>query len=113
MTMFRTEITIEPSQEKINHDQKILSLGSCFSEIMGRRLERYKFDVLQNPFGTIFHPLAITRFFHATEDAFLDKNNFVSSQDVWHHYWCHSELSSPDQTTLFQACQQAIHHFLK
>lgn len=56
---FRTIFQIPPSVEKINHQQKILTLGSCFSDEIGNRLLYSKFNGLINPFGTIFNIVSI------------------------------------------------------
>lgn len=56
---FRTELNIEESDHKINHTHNILGIGSCFVDSIGEKLEESKFKVLRNPFGTLFHPLAI------------------------------------------------------
>ncbi len=36
-------------------------MGSCFVENIGSKLEYSKFPVLQNPFGIVFHPMAMER----------------------------------------------------
>ena len=53
---FRTKIHITPSTGFITHRHSILLLGSCFSENIGSRLQKYKFDVDINPFGTLYNP---------------------------------------------------------
>lgn len=56
---FRTELVLNPAVRKISHSQQILSIGSCFADEVGKKLTDAKFSMLSNPFGTIFHPLAI------------------------------------------------------
>lgn len=56
---FRTELEIPESDRKINHSRKIMGIGSCFVDAIGEKLENGKFKVVRNPFGTLFHPLAI------------------------------------------------------
>lgn len=41
------------------HGDEIIQLGSCFSTNMTTWFRRAGFDVLDNPFGVIFHPLVI------------------------------------------------------
>jgi len=45
----------------ISYPSKILLLGSCFSENIGKKLEYFKFQTNQNPFGILFHPKAIEK----------------------------------------------------
>lgn len=56
---FRTELNIPESDRKITYFRPVLGIGSCFVDSIGERLESSKFQVLSNPFGTLFHPLAI------------------------------------------------------
>lgn len=58
---FRTELQVSSAPFSISHGDKVISLGSCFSEHVGGKLTWYGFDVLNNPFGTIFHPMAIAK----------------------------------------------------
>jgi len=45
----------------MNHRSKVLTMGSCFSASMGARLSLLPLEVKAQPFGTLFHPFAITR----------------------------------------------------
>lgn len=56
---FRTELELKPSRQKISHSQQIMGIGSCFISEVGEKLATAKFNILINPFGTLFHPLAI------------------------------------------------------
>ena len=56
---FRTTFQIPESKFKINHQQNILTIGSCFSDEMGNRLVDLKFKGLINPFGVIFNSYSI------------------------------------------------------
>lgn len=56
---FRTELKAVESVSKIDHSHNIMGFGSCFTDSIGEKLESSKFRILRNPFGTLFHPLAI------------------------------------------------------
>ena len=58
---FRTEIELPPSEWQLDHSARILSVGSCFAQTMGTRLQENKFPVRINPFGIIYNPLAMVR----------------------------------------------------
>jgi hypothetical protein len=53
-----TEIPCEKIAE-IALSDRICVLGSCFADEMGARLEEAGFDVLRNPFGTLYNPASI------------------------------------------------------
>lgn len=55
----------------ISHKSKLLLLGSCFSEEIGKKLQENGFVAKVNPGGTIFHPLALSKLlFWALSDQF-------------------------------------------
>ena len=51
----QTKIPLEnKSNNPIDYDSKGLLLGSCFVENIGDKLDYFKFQNLQNPFGILF-----------------------------------------------------------
>ncbi len=56
---FRTETDFIPAQLPIEIDSRIFSIGSCFAGEIHELLSRGQLQTLHNPFGTLFHPLAI------------------------------------------------------
>src|SRR5690554_6970112 len=56
---FRTNFHFPASSLKITHKSRVFSIGSCFSTMLGEKLQERKFRVLNNPFGTIFNPISI------------------------------------------------------
>ena len=113
----RTELTIPPSNWKIAQDTRILTLGSCFAEVMGRQLHEAKLSVLNNPFGTIFNPVSIANLLEQSIDnQTIDENLFVNNQDVWFHYDVHSSFwgsTHEDCQSALQTQIIAVHGFLK
>ncbi|MDE5556049.1 MAG: GSCFA domain-containing protein, partial [Muribaculaceae bacterium] len=57
---FRTEIETHRGSFAISHDDKIVLLGSCFSDNVGARLQRDGFDVVFNPLGPLYNPLSLS-----------------------------------------------------
>ena len=56
---FRTKIELEKSSFKINPTDKLLFVGSCFAENIGRRFVENQFDVIVNPYGTMYNPASV------------------------------------------------------
>jgi GSCFA family len=95
---FRTELNIPPSAQKINHNDTILLVGSCFSQNIGERLQKYKFKSISNPFGTVFNPVSIAKLIQYTLDNHVfKKETLQNSQGVWVHPDFHSVLSDVDK----------------
>jgi hypothetical protein len=57
---FRTQIPIPTSTHPIDYYSKIISLGSCCDQYI-REIDYFKFQNACNPFGILFHPLAIEK----------------------------------------------------
>jgi lysophospholipase L1-like esterase len=114
---FHLEFTPKPFATTISHQQKLLLIGSCFTENMGAKLKQHKFEVLENPNGILFNPLSITRsitsYIHnkkyKAEDLFYQN-------ECWNSWEHHSRFSHPDQDQCLQGInqsQQKAHAFLK
>ncbi len=59
--IFRSEFTPKPFSTKMKHTDKLLLVGSCFTEQIGKKLAAHKFDVLENPNGILFNPMSIAK----------------------------------------------------
>lgn len=53
------DFKIDTSTLNIKYGDEVVLLGSCFSDTMTSHFETSGFKVLSNPFGTLFHPLAV------------------------------------------------------
>lgn len=87
---FRTEVDIPNSEKKIEIDDQLFSMGSCFSTEMSERLDAGQLQTLNNPFGTIFNPFSINHAikklhdstFYKEEDLIVFNDEFISLE---HH----------------------------
>ena len=81
---FRTELQLKKSNFEITHPNKLLSIGSCFSENIGERLLNYKFSIMVNPYGILFNPISIA---HSLQQI-IDNQEFSESDIFYHnHRW--------------------------
>ncbi len=60
MIKLQTPVEETPCSVGISYDDRITLLGSCFSDSVGKSLIDYGFNVLVNPFGTIYNPASIS-----------------------------------------------------
>lgn len=94
----QTEIVLQPGRNPIDYDSKVLLLGSCFSENIGAKLKYFKFQVEVNPFGIIFHPVAIERLVErALNETFFSEKDIFFHNEQWHSFEAHSSISHPDK----------------
>lgn len=101
---------------RITHEQPILLLGSCFADEIGSRLAETGFDVLCNPFGTLYNPLSIAACLsRAYGNQLLDESFLLFRDGLWHSWLHHTRFSHPDRDTALLQCNEAItltHNFL-
>ncbi|OEY71936.1 GSCFA domain-containing protein [Salegentibacter salarius] len=106
---FRTKIPIKEAEPKIDYESKVFLIGSCFVENIGNKLDFYKLQNLQNPFGILFHPLAIAKFFRKLrEDAMYTEKDIFQHQERWHCFDAHSSLSDPKAVILLKNLNSAL-----
>jgi hypothetical protein len=95
---FTTQIPLAKSNNPIDYNSRILSLGSCFAENMGVKFSYFKFHNVVNPFGIIFNPVSIENLIsRAVNDRKFTENDIFLHNDLWHCFEVHSELSNPDK----------------
>lgn len=88
---FRTQLDIEKGDFEIDYNSKILLLGSCFSEEIGRKLFDNKFAAVANPLGTIFNPVSISK---AVLNNRFNENHIIHRDGVYFHHDFHSEINA-------------------
>ncbi|APY07766.1 GSCFA domain-containing protein [Winogradskyella sp. J14-2] len=88
---------------QIDYTSKMILLGSCFSENIGSKFEYHKFQSEVNPFGILFHPVAIENLITRSIN-----EDFYSEEEILHHneiYCCfdaHSKLNALSKTQLLE-----------
>ncbi|HEX8562515.1 MAG TPA: GSCFA domain-containing protein [Flavobacterium sp.] len=105
---FRTQVPIKFNDHPIDYDSQIVSLGSCFAVNIAEKFGYYKFRNTVNPFGILFHPLALQKVieFATTTKVFTEKDIFFHN-GRWHCFDAHSDLSDPDKTSALEKLNSA------
>lgn len=114
--MFRTEINSGAYHHTIKIEAPILSMGSCFAQIIGDQLSKYKFRISANPFGIIYNPISIFQLLeYACLKKYPENDGYLQNQGIHLNYYFHSDISDLDPSTLREKITQKInetHHFL-
>ena len=106
-----TPVSINPSDDKLHHNQQIISLGSCFAETMGSRLANSKFNVLANPFGVIYHPSAIAHLLDLSLNPSKSiEDGFDQHNGIHFHYDFHSSLSQDSKAKLDLTLEKTLNN---
>tara|TARA_R110002096_G_scaffold118253_1_gene256058 strand:+ start:10525 stop:11442 length:918 start_codon:yes stop_codon:yes gene_type:complete len=72
----------------------MVTIGSCFSEVVGERLTHSKFNTLTNPFGTTFNPHSIfSLLLNSLESKPADPELYLNRHDNFFHYQLHSSFN--------------------
>src|SRR6056300_657672 len=100
---------IKESRNLINYNSKIVLLGSCFSENIGNQLDYFKFQTTQNPFGILFHPIAIENIItNAINEKKYTENDVFFHNEQYHSFDAHSSLSAVDKTEFLDHINSSI-----
>ena len=105
----QTQVPLQTADDQFDYQSQMLLLGSCFVENIGKKLDYYKFRSLQNPFGILFHPIAIENllsksiqaFNYTTEDVFYHN-------ELWHSFDAHSDLSDVSREELLRKLNDGL-----
>ena len=121
---FRTTLQLPPAPKKITYYTPIVSIGSCFAQNIATRFAYYKFPITANPFGVLFHPIAIQKVIQrALAQQPYTPEDFFLHNELWHSFSLHSDISKPElqetisfantqQNKLYQALKEAQFFFI-
>lgn len=106
---FRTQIPISKTNNPIDYNSKIISIGSCFAENMADKFDYFKFQNVTNPFGIIFNPISIEKIIsRVIKQEFYEEKDVFFYNERWHSYEVHSDLSNTDRQELLETLNKAI-----
>lgn len=107
--MFRTELTIAPVAQQLPPSARVLTLGSCFADSIGAQLAADKVNVLVNPFGTVFQPLAMSQLLRAALGEDVDwQQHLVEARGRWQSYDLHGSQGAASPVELLHDIQQTV-----
>jgi len=99
----QTVVDINPSKWKIGYEDKILMLGSCFSDEIGEQMKQRYLSVTCNPFGTLYNPLSIAQALTMKEIPEL-----VEHEGLYHAMSHHGSFSRATKEEAEQAIRASI-----
>lgn len=95
---FRTTIRNYERSIDIKHSHKIMLIGSCFSDNIGSKLNNAMFNVVINPFGTVYNPASIhSELTRITTGTPIAENEMFYANGMWNHFHFHSHFSKADK----------------
>lgn len=105
---FHAEFFPKAFSKKINHRNKLLLLGSCFTEQIGNKLATHKFQVLENPNGILFNPISISRALtsYAAGTIYKEEDLFYYNE-LWGSWQHHTKFSNIEKSKALNAINQS------
>ena len=92
---FRTQVELLEKEVKIAHSERMLLLGSCFAENIGKLLSGNKFRCEVNPLGILYNPLSIAKSLRQVlMECVYEEKDLFQAGGVWHSWMHHSDFSS-------------------
>ena len=111
---FRTKVAIPTVPFRISHQDKMLMIGSCFTENIGRYLHQYKFKINTNPFGIIYNPVSIINNLQRIIDCrFYSEEELLYSNELYLSLDHHGSFSGIDKMEVLDKINEEIekgHH---
>jgi len=105
----QTQVPLKKAENQIDYSSRLVVLGSCFANNIGDRLVYYKFRGLQNPFGILFHPLAIENLIsRAIHQKQYTEEEVFFLNERWQCYDAHSDLSSVTKEELLGSLNSGL-----
>ena len=113
---FTTPVNIKPNKS-IDHNSRIVMLGSCFAENIGKKLIECGFNVVMNPMGILYNPISI----HTALQRIIEGREFTEEElfyhnGLWASFMHHGSFSHSDKNEALRMMNERLleaHHQLK
>lgn len=116
MNDWKTDLNVKSADRPIHLNDPILTIGSCFSQAIGQHLYDNKFNVIINPFGTVYSPISIHYLLKlALRKGEISENDFLIHQEIHYHYQFHSSFASLSRQELAEQISRTVNqvnHFI-
>ena len=114
---FKLTLESTPSSNAIHYQDKIMLMGSCFTENIGAKLQRHLFEVKENPHGILFNPVSVI---NALQD-YIENKQYVATDlfelndlfNSWHHHTRFSDITSEAALEKINTSIKDAHAYLK
>ncbi len=105
---FRTSIEPNLKNIKFGLHTKFLTIGSCFSEVLGNYLNSIKIECLNNPFGVIYNLKSISNLIlESISDSDLNQKKIFKKEELYFHLDYHSNFRNESLENLISQIEEA------
>lgn len=105
---FRTHLPSLPSAFQLHHATPVMTMGSCFAQMIGHRLVAARIPTLVNPFGVSYHPLALfTQLRQVWENDTKSPIQFAPHLHLYHSFDYATQFNTTERLAVEQAIEAA------
>ena len=106
---FTTPVNIKPNKS-IDHNSRIVMLGSCFAENIGKKLIECGFNIVMNPMGILYNPISI----HNALQRIIEGREFTEDElfyhnGLWASFMHHGSFSHSDKNEALRIMNERLH----
>ncbi len=106
---FTTPVNIKPNKT-IDHNSRIVMLGSCFAENIGKKLIDCGFNVVMNPMGILYNPISIfSTLSRIIEERKFTENELFQHNGLWTSFMHHGSFSHSDKSEALRLMNEKLH----
>ena len=106
---FTTPISIKPNKTSVDNS-RIVMLGSCFAENIGKKLIDCGFNVVMNPMGILYNPISIfSTLSRIIEEREFTENELFQHNGLWTSFMHHGSFSHSDKSEALRLMNEKLH----
>ena len=105
---FTTPVNIKPNKT-IDHNSRIVMLGSCFAENIGKKLIDCGFNVVMNPMGILYNPISIfSALERIVEGRKFTEDELFCHNGLWASFMHHGSFSHADKNEALKMMNERL-----
>lgn len=105
---FQTDLSITKLPRPLRYTDKILLIGSCFTEHIADRLVKHQFQVCSNPHGILFNPLSVAESINSyLEHKEYKHEDLFYLNELWNSWQHHTRFSDIDPSVALSQINSA------
>lgn len=100
---FNLDLSVPMPPQPIRYNDRILLVGSCFTEHIAHRLAQHRFDICSNPNGILFNPLSVADSLTGyLQGRVYEASDLYLLNELWHSWDHHTRFSHTDRDVALQ-----------
>lgn len=108
-TQLMADLPLLKPRFQMSYSDKIFSIGSCFADAIAQKLSKDKFQIISNPFGTMYNPISIYQSLYRIRHRILIRLDEIREvNEQYCHFDFHGRFNQQHSQTVFDTINQSI-----